>query len=239
MSCFFTVRKANAQSYSIESFSGVKTQIKLVYKPFSGILTISCPYDTLMIYDYMVTHDVKVLNNRFLQIPYVARAGSNEGLGYFLLLSIDSGKLHPAMLAKSFAEYDMRNIYHIKGNRNEYSLFKLEINLTGKNNNDYRLIINDHSESSSERDPKSNHRYDRKYVLNFDPVQKVFYTTHSSLSGTFAVISPGPGKTRELYINGKLPVVAIDEDTYYYYKEEWYKKNTEDQLEKMLAHKGN
>jgi len=167
---------ATAQTYSLQSFEGTVKEIKFSCKPGSETLTIVCGRDTLLI-DYWATDYVKVLDNRFLQIVYSIRAGSNEGVENMLLLCVDSNRLYQALHVRCFSEYDMRNVSHIKGNPNEYQLFKLKAQLLGNSKSTYKLKVNIHDESTSESDPKTNHNYNKQMILNFDPVRNRFFGT--------------------------------------------------------------
>src|SRR5947208_2385807 len=100
--CFLS-KNANSQTYSIESFQGLKTSIVLYYKPFSGRLRITALHDTLWIEDFIVVDTVKISGKRFLEINYIKRAGSNQGRGNTLLLCVNNGKLCQSMHVLSFS----------------------------------------------------------------------------------------------------------------------------------------
>jgi hypothetical protein len=225
---------AKAQIYNIESFQGLKTEINLYYKPFSGCLTISCLKDTLHIDDYMDAYEIKVLGKKFLQITYLKRAGSNENLMNMLLLCVDNGKLCQALHVKCLSTYDMRNVYHIKGNRSEYQLFKLKVKLLGNGKDTYRLNINIHDESSSEIAPKTNYNYNKQITLRFDPVLDVFYGTRKILSKSFNVYDPKTEDQIAQEVHGSVPTIIIRKNEYYYINGEWFQKGHNNNLLRLL-----
>ncbi len=209
MNLFSLYNIANAQTYSLRSFEGTKVQVKLSYKPSIGTLAITCIKDTMYLVDYMDIDNIKIVSGKFLQITYAKRAGSNEDLMNILLLCVDHSKLVQAVHFKSFFEYDMRNIDHIKGNLSEYQLFKLSLQLTGSSKSNYKLNVNIHDESSSERTPRSNHNYNKQIVLNFDLKQNIFYNANENISKSFTIYDP---KTQDQIIqavNGIIPVITI------------------------------
>lgn len=220
----------SAQTYSLQSFEGAKVQINLTYKPSHGTLAIGCLKDTLFLVDYMDIDNVKVLNSRFLQITYTKRAGSNEDLANMLLLCVDNNKLCQAMHIRSSSTYDMRNIYHIKGNLSEYQLFKVKAKLLGNSKNTYKLNLNIHDESSSERNPKTNHNYNKQIMLSFDPGQNIFYSARQAISKSFTVYDPKTQQTIKRDVNGTVPVITLGKSNYYYVKDEWYEKGSNDNL---------
>ncbi|WEK19294.1 MAG: hypothetical protein P0Y49_21190 [Candidatus Pedobacter colombiensis] len=220
----------NAQTYSLQSLEGAKVRVNLLYKPSLGTLAISYLKDTLLLVDYMDINNVKVLNNRFLQITYAKRAGSNEDLENMLLLCVDNKKLCQAMHIRSGSTYDMRNIQHIKGNLSEYQLFKVKVRLFGNGKNNYKLNLSIHDESTSERTPKTNHNYNKQVILSFDPNQDIFYSTRQSISKTFTVYDPKIQQTIKQDVNGVVPVITLDKSNYYYVKGEWYEQGIKDYL---------
>lgn len=226
--CLFSI--VNAQTFQLQSFDGTKVKVQLAYNPALGTLAIACAKDTIYLVDYMDLDDVKILNDRFLQVSYAKRAGSNEGLANTLLLSVDHNKLIQGIHIKSFSEYDMRNLDHIKGSLSEYQLFKVKTQLLGHDKTTYKLNLNIHDESNSERLPKTNHNYNTQLILNFDPKKNIFYDTHQTIAKTFMVYNPKNQRTTKQYLNGKVPVITIGKSSYYYINGEWYEKGDNNYL---------
>jgi hypothetical protein len=221
---------AKGQTYNIESFQGVKTAINLYYKPFSGILTISCLKDTLLIDDYMDADEIRILDKKFLEIIYLKRAGSNENSMNILLLCVDGGKLHQVIHVKYVRTYDMRNIYHIKGNLSEYQLLQLKVKLSGNSKNTYRLNVDIHDKSTSEVEPKTNFHYHKQITLIFDPVLDVFYGTYKKISKSFNVFDPTNEDKVVKEVHGSVPTIIIHKSEYYYIKGEWFEKGHDNTL---------
>lgn len=226
---YFTFNSAKAQSYKIESFEGTAANIKLYYKPLSGMLTISYLRDTFLINDYMSVDTVKVLNKVFLQINYVKRAGSNEDAINQLLLYVSNGKLCQALHVNSLTTYDRRP--------NEYSLFKLGVTLGGHNVETYKLTLNIHNEKSSKQSPKSNYKYNKIEILAFDKKSKIFYNSYEYIIGdyTFHNLIKGGGVSRvKGSLKNDVPVVKIEKDKYYYINGNWYTKDKSDFYSMLL-----
>lgn len=223
---YFTINTAKAQSYKIESFEGTAANIKLYYKPSSGMLTISYLQDTFLINDYMSVDTVKVLNKVFLQINYVKRAGSNEDTMNQLLLYVSNGKLCQALHVNSLTTYDMRP--------NEYSLFKLGVTLGGHNVETYKLTLNIHNEKSSKQSPKSNYKYNKIEILAFDKKNKAFYSNHEPIMGSFAFHNLNDRSSRKKYVKNDVPVVKIEKDKYYFINGNWYTKDKSDFYSMLL-----
>jgi hypothetical protein len=217
---------ANAQTYQLQSIDGSNVQVEVAYRPSIKTLVIACAKDTIYLTDYWALDTAIVLNGSFLQVSYARRAGSNEGLAYTVLLCVDHNKLVQAMHIKSFSEYDMRNLNHIKGNINEYQLFKVKTQLLESDKASYKLNLLVHDESSSERTPKTNYNYDEEVTLNFDPKQNIFYTTHEYMSKSFTIYNPKSQKEIKRNVSGVVPMITIGENSYYYIKDEWYQKES-------------
>jgi len=218
---------ASAQSYTIESFDGKKENIKLYYESASGILTISCLGDTLVIDNYLAADSVKVLNKKFLQINYAKRGGSNEGFGNLLLLHIAQEKLCQTLHVNAYTNYDFRNVSHMKGSLNEYYLFKVKSTLTGNNNDTYKLKLNIHNEQRSDTNRKLNHNYNRIELLSFDKKREVFFSAYEHLNGYYMFHQSKDNGEEKKYKEMDVPVVTIEKDHYYFIEGEWYTKEND------------
>ncbi|TDX00994.1 hypothetical protein [Dinghuibacter silviterrae] len=173
---------ANAQTYSLQSLDGAKVQIELTYK---RSLRISCAGNTIHVADFWALDTVEILNNRFLQISYAKRAGSNEGLRYLLLLCVHHNKLIQAMHIRSFSEYDLRP--------HTYQLFQVKTHLSGSGG----LRLDIHNENRSPGKPSTHDN--RQLTLRFDPGLDVFYSGHEKTGVPVITI----GAARYYYRNGE------------------------------------
>lgn len=212
----FTINTAKGQSYQIQTFEGKNANIRLLYKPGTGILSIGYLHDSIFINNYVSVNRVKVLNNVFLEIDYAKRAGSNEDASNKLLLYVRNGKLHQPLHIASFTSYDMRP--------NEYSLFKLKGTLLGQNIKTYKLKLNIHSENSSADKPKANYKYDKIKCLSYDQKIGVFYNRYEHVEGTYAFHNLDNKKDQKIYIKNNIPIIIIEKDKYYYLNGEWFTK---------------
>jgi hypothetical protein len=211
---YFSDNNVIAQTYSVESFQGVKTKIKLYYKPFSGILRITCLKDTFFINNYMALEDVRLLNNKFLKITYVERAGSNMDRMNVLLLCIDSSKLFESMHIMSFNTFETGD---------EHMLFTVKIKFAGNNKGTYKIEAIIHDESKSKMHPEKNHSYNKKTSLSFDSSHNVFYNSRKDESG-YLVDNPWEKVPVKHFISGTFPAIIIDKDEYYYMNGTWCEK---------------
>lgn len=228
---FLSNNIAKAQAYQLQSLDGRTVEVKLTDR--LGTLAIACDRDTIFLADYWALDTAVVLNGKFLQVSYARRAGSNEGLDYMVLLCVEQNKLVQAMHIKSSSEYDMRNIEHIKGNMNEYQLFRLTAQLLGSDKSSFKLNLFVHDENSSERSPKANYNYDEEITLNFDPRQNIFYSTHVYISKYYDVYNPKTQKEIKKSVNCIVPIVTIGKATYCYIEDQWYERESSNYLNKF------
>ena len=221
---------AKAQVYNFQSIDGAKIQANLDYKPSSGTLSIACSNDTIYLVDYIDLDKVKVLDDKFLQVSYFKRAGSNEGLVNTLLLCVYHKKLVQSLHIVSFSEYDMRDIYHTNYGFGEYKLFRIKTQLLGTNKDNYKLRLGIHDESKSERNPKTNHNFNKQITLAFDSEQNVFYEKYLNLSGSFSIYNPKYQVEIKESVNSPVLSINIVDKLYYYIKNEWYEKSNNKHL---------
>lgn len=227
---FCLLKTAKAQVYNLQSIDGIKVQVRLYYKPSIGSLAIVCAKDTLYLADYMDLDEVKVLGSNFLQVSYAKRAGSNEEQINTMLLCVCSNKLIQAMHIKSFFEYDMRNIYHIKGSLSEYHLFKAKIQLIGNNKTTYKLKLDIHDENNSERNPKVNYNSNKQRILDFDFKQKIFYNSYKNVVKSFRINDLKTQHQITQNVNSFVSIINISNTSYYYINNQWYEKAYNDYL---------
>jgi len=216
--------KACAQTFQLQSFDGALSQVRVVQRPSEQGLAISCLRDTLVLADCWALDHVKVLNKQFLQITYAIRAGSNEGVGNTLLLCVNQGKLRQALKVESYRNYDMRNVYHVPGNVDDYELFQLQTQLLGTTSKTYKLKLLIHDESRSKTTPATNHLSTKQVVLRFDASCQLFYTRQEKVTPRIHVLDPKTDKVLALRGKDLVPVIALPTSTYYFVKGEWFEQ---------------
>jgi hypothetical protein len=220
----FFSSKACAQTYQMQAFDGAPSHVRVVQRPSSQGLAISCLRDTLILSDCWALDQVKVLNKQFLQITYAIRAGSNQGLGKTLLLSVNQGKLHQALKVESYRNYDRRNLAHIPGNTDEYELFQVKTQLLGTTPKTYKLKLTIHDESRSQTTRAANHLSRKQLVLRFDASHQFFYTRQEKVTPRIHVLDPKTDRVIALREKDLVPVIALPTSAYYFIKGEWFEQ---------------
>jgi hypothetical protein len=219
--CQFIHGVLKAQSYPIESFEGNKTRINLNYKPFSKTLRVSCSGDTLFLNDYTGTIGVSNLNKNFLEIIYNVYGGSGLELRKTLLLSVIKNKVNVSMLVTSYvglASLDKKGLY------------KLKLSLTGDNTSNYKLNIDIHDELQSKSSPQTDYSHNKQVSLRFDAGLNIFYSGYKDVSDNFKVYDPRDQQTTSRQVKGKVPVIPLVKNDYYYIKEQWYESTGDNDL---------
>ena len=67
-------------------------------------------------------------------------------------------------------------------------------------------------------------------ILNFDPNQNIFYSSHKCIKHSFTIDAHEMKQPEKWEINETLPVVFLDDDTHYYIKGKWYNLGYDDTL---------
>jgi len=215
ISLFLSQVFARAQSYNIKTFEGDNATIKLTYKVLTTrTLAVSYLKDTLFLDDYMFLDKVQVYG-KFLQITYDIRGGSGLGLISTLILSIIKGEINVAMHVTSGIELvspDKERTYKLK--------FKRMV----EDNNRYKMLVGVHDEHRSRLHPQTNYTKDQRVTLMYDSSQNIFYGTHEDIADSFSVYDLQKQQWNRQEVKGAVPVITLGEVTYYYIKEEWYKR---------------
>lgn len=157
------------ESYNLETLEGNKATIHLTHNGGTEVLAISYLNDTILIKDYWSTDTVEVLNKVFLRVKYAVRMGSNEGRAKDLIVCVAENKLHESLHVESYSNYDFRP--------DEYHLYELRLELTGHDEDTYKLTLHIHSEKRSKRTPAANYNTRKTAVLKFDKKNKVFFNS--------------------------------------------------------------
>lgn len=193
-------------------------------RPSVNALAIICSLDTVFLYDCWALDQVKAVGQRFLQVAYAVRAGSNEGLGNTVLFCVDKGKLQQALKARTFRSYDVRNLTHVLGNPDEYELFEARLFLLGTNANNYQVKFIIHDESRSQSAPATNHTTAKQLITGFDPARQIFSSAQKKIAGPFYVTDPKTKQIIKLSTKEKVPFIALDNTPYCFIKGKWYEE---------------
>lgn len=215
---------ATAQTYRLRSLEGrpVHVRVQEWHDSTFSALALVCGTDTVVAYDYWAPERVQVVNQRFLQVTYAVRGGSNLGVRNTLFLCRYKGHLRQALKACTFTESDLRNASYLPGNPDEYKLFRIRTHLVGTTANTYRLRLTIHNEASSRQHPGTNHSTTTYQWLSFDPTHGVFCSTTKMLPPGFRAYVPPAGRIRQLKATGPVPVLALPTSTSYLINGNWY-----------------
>lgn len=213
-------QNAKAQSYDIKSLDGNNEKIKLTNKS-NRILCVSNLKDTLFIDEYIATKEVRVLNDRFLQITYDTRGGSGLDLRNTLIISASKGKINVSLLVTSYAEL-------VSADKN--GLYWLKFNMVGNNSSTYKLTVKVHDQQTSKLHSEINHNKNDQVTLSFDADRNIFYTIRKDINKTFTINNTKTGQSGKQQIMGVLPVIELGRNNYYYIKDKWYGNGYDDNL---------
>jgi hypothetical protein len=220
---------AKAQVYSIESFDGTETKIKLTEILRGRVLAVNCSKDTVFLNDYTGIKDVHVLCNKFLQITYNTKGGTGSEVRNTLILCVIGKKINVSMLVASYASWFSSNP-DSPSSVDEENLYTLKFNMIGNNKSNYKLIVNVHDEQKSKLHPKTNYIKNGHVNLSFDPGQNIFYSTYKSIAQSFTINDPKTQQSDKQEVGGTLPVIVLGRNSYYYVKSEWYGSGYDDNL---------
>ncbi|GAA3994998.1 hypothetical protein [Mucilaginibacter dorajii] len=226
--------QSNADEFTKEQvikllgFDGKTQTIKVLANYNYDILTIASLLDTLHIRNCTVLEKTTVLNKKLLEIIYSVRAGSGLHEQCMLIVGCKNNKLYQSfhiisLFHEDFIDFSKKRPTPSSPDIISQYAVKLKISTTEYPN--YKMNINVHSENKSKEHPRENYNRVKDVVLNFDPVENIFYGTRTEVSKSFNVFDPKKQKERRLYIKGNFPTIALDNYQYYYIKGEWYLKN--------------
>lgn len=219
---FLTINTVYAQSYTISSFEGDLVKVKLARGKAWRQLSVSIATDSVILNDCSVIEAVHVLKGRFLEIAYLGRGGSGFTGGSTMVLSVSKHKINVALVVDAFASSFAPKTDEIPYNERYY---KATFILTGTDKSNYKMLLKVTERSTST--PRSRNDYNRhsQPVLNFDPVQNVFYNVRKPIDHVFML--EGSDKIR---LKGLLPMIVLAGESYYYFKGQWYKQGLSDDL---------
>ncbi|HTE00133.1 MAG TPA: hypothetical protein VK668_12655 [Mucilaginibacter sp.] len=206
---------AKAQTYTIESSEGVKVKIHL-NEPSWYIATVSCLTDTVFLNDYRGVKEVRVLKRKFLKIVYDTRGGSGFQSRNTVILSVNKKKINVSMLVTSFGKAFGGDI--------DGSLYSVKFGMTGNDKSNFKLIAHIYDRHNSIRHPEKSYIKNKQAILDFDPNQNIFYSSHKKTAQLFK-IDVADVQSENLELNETFPVIILNGDSYcyYYIKGKWYK----------------
>lgn len=227
---------ARAQTYRLTSWEGQSRQVSLSYKPFSKRLAISCAGDTLFLRNYQGTASVRVLRQRFLQITYDTRCGSNCATQNTVLLTLRRHHFQVPLLVLSANEWEDFSPTSPRARR-----YAVTLTMPTGSAKSYSLQARVHDAYKAAREPGKTHAFDRRATLQFDSAHHVFYSAWESVTRCLPVfreeIAPGTLSalpfiqpyvtapdfpTVPLCVAGTFPVVRLSGQVYYFIQGKWY-----------------
>ena len=220
--CWWIAGALYAQTYAIESMEGKIERVRLSHAPYTNQLTVSYQRDTLYLADYAGLIGAHLLGKNFLEIVYTRHGGENAESRNTAIVTISHERLRASMVANSFS----------KGGINDRgSLFSVSFHLTPAKDRSLQLMANVHDEQAGE-DGKPV-RTDTLLLLRFDPEEAIFYSDRRLVARSLRVFEPGEGERKDVAVHEHLPVSAISDDIYYYYKGNWYVELMENNWSKL------
>ena len=232
---------ARAQTYRLTSWEGQPLKVSVSYKLFSKRLAVSCAGDTLFLRDYQGTASVQVLQQRFLQITYDTRCGSNCATQNTVLLSIRRHHFQVPLLVLSANEWE--DFSPINPRARHYAV---TLTMPTGSAKSYSLQARVHDAYTAAREPGKTHAFDRRVTLQFDSAHHVFYSAWEPVTRCLPVFggetksSPfAPGDlsllslvqpyvtapdfpTVPLCVAGIFPVVRLSGQLSYFIQGKWY-----------------
>ncbi len=219
---------AKAQSYAIESLEGQRVKIKLTEKSTDRSwysATVSCLTDTLILVDYNGVREAHVLGRNFLEIVYNTRGGTGSQMGSTVILSVSKNKINVALMLQTFGE--------AFGSDPDGSLYVVKFKMTGSIKSNFKLIAHIYDRYRSNSAPQKNYITNKSVILNYDPGQNIFYTSHKNITQSFTIENPKTQQSSKQKINSILPVIYLGRNSdYYYLQGGWYKIGYDNNLYK-------
>lgn len=169
---------------------------------------------------------VKVLDNKFLGIQYELRGGTGVRNGRYAIFCCSKGKLYKSMDVASLSSFIFKDTYvpsvdslHLY---DENSLYQLNFGEITEKNNSFELTVSGITKIHSKINPGTNCESQDTTHLHFDNANKIFYTGHITLNGTYVVISDEILNESVNFSNKSLPLLDIDQMQYIFFKNRWF-----------------
>jgi len=202
--------KRDTKNYNLVSIDGKHQKVTIIPGYKKHELKVTCLKDNITIPDFWgVPPETRLLNKSFIEIKYAVRGGSNVGLCNTLIVCVNDNNLCPAMYALRYANGET-------GDQKEE--YRIKLNISGNNANNYKLNVHIHDYVNSKRDPETNYVYDNNTVLAFDKKLNVFYSVKDGLYDHFITTK---SKTKQK-VTGIFPMIILGKETYYFINGRWY-----------------
>jgi hypothetical protein len=231
---------ACAQTYHLTSWEGHLLTVSVSYQLFSKRLAVSCAGDTLFLQNYQGTESVRVLRQRFLQITYTTRCGSDCRTQNTVLLSVRQHRLQVPLLVLSANEWE--SFSHAGARAHHYAV---ALTMPKSPAWQYTLQARVHDEYSAAQEPANTYTRDQLVTLRFDSMHQVFYSAWEPIARCLPVfgeetkkhfvpgdlfarplVQPyvtGPNfPTVPLCVTGTFPTVRLTGQLYYFIRGKWY-----------------
>jgi hypothetical protein len=216
---------AKAQTYSVESFEGRATKIRITnhstddYRYAAKIASLT---DSLFLIDFNGLTEVHVLDHKFLEIVYDTRGGTGSQMRNTVILTVKGNKINVAMVTDSFGKAFGGDI--------DRSLYVVKFNITGNDQSNFKLVANVYDRNKSRSSPQKNYIRNKKVTLNYDSSRNIFFTTYKNITQSFTINDFKTEQSNKQQISGLLPIIALGPKHYYYIKGQWYGTGYDDNL---------
>jgi len=184
-------------------------------------------------------HQVKVLNQKFLELRIKTRGGSGIAMRRYILICISENRLVKAIDVISMISYEFKETYVTSvDSLNQYdesSTYKLTFTIT-QNGNDFKLIAIELEKVRSKKSPSKNHDTTDLLQFNFDMKMNVFYNQLEGLNGVFTIDSDDGNPTISKMFGGeKYPTIKLKNEKYFYINRAWYVNDGKNHLTKISS----
>jgi hypothetical protein len=217
--------KRDYRVINVLSLDGKKQKVHIMPDYVRRVLKISCLKDTITIVQG-AARGVHVLDNRFLQIDYDDRGGSNLALGNVMIVCVNGNRLYEALHILRYSTSD------------SFDLIKYNVKIMFKKHdrNGYQLNVDVRDYVNSQTHPEENYLYTDHNILRFDKKTCVFYSFKSTVDDTLKVYQPNTGQFVRQLIQGNFPTILLGKESYYYIKDGWYEVQRDHYLNRLGSH---
>jgi len=219
--------KKDTKTIKIISLDGKKRELHFMPDYANHELNISCLKDTISIDDFWgVPAEIHVLDNRFVQVIYEVRGGSNLALGNMLIVCVKGNKLYEALHIIRYSTWD-------SGDLRKY---KVRVVFQKPFRNTYQLNVAVRDYVNILAHPEENYYYTDYNTLRFDKKTNLFYNLKSRVYDTLKVYQPYTGQFVKQPIQGTFPTILLGEESYYYIKDGWYEVQRDHYINRLASH---
>jgi hypothetical protein len=219
--------KRDTKTINIISLDGKNRKVHIMPDYARRILRVSYLKDTISIEGYWGDPaKVHIFDNRFVQIIYDVRGGSNLALGNMLIVCVNGNRLYEALHILRYANWDSGDLMKYK--------VKVVFQKTFKKT--YQLNVSVHDYVNLQTNPAGNYVYNDNNILRFDKKTNVFYNLKSRVYDTLKVLEPNTGPFVKQLIQGNFPTILLGEESYYYIKDGWYEVQRDHNIVRLASH---